>query len=336
MWSRLPLYERPSIRLISCLLPLYKTVLSYFIPILRNIPIFGEKAAENSLWEMNLSLGFMGQGMLSGPAAPLHMLTGAVIGWGILGPIAKEKGWTTGPVDSWTTGSRGWIIWIAQAALLAECVVRMLWFFLWPIVQLGPCRRAMESIRSRASELTRWSINTIPSVGVGPGAHSTNGLADERDHSSDEGLHHGDESGAHDSQSTIGRTGENLRSLPRSAPIRLKTLGLGLLVSIAVCIIAVAYVFHGAMALYLTALAVLFSFPVSFVGIRALAEYDYGPQSAVGTPSFPRLKKRHTEYSADFSFTACIFAGYARCELGCGRLEPNRGRSYESELFSGW
>ncbi len=43
------------------------------------------------------------------------MLLGAVVGWGILSPLAKYQGWAPGPVDDWLTGSRGWLVWTSLA-----------------------------------------------------------------------------------------------------------------------------------------------------------------------------------------------------------------------------
>ena len=51
-----------------------------------------------------------------GPATTLHMLLGAIIGWGILSPLAKSKGWAPGPVEDWSSGSKGWIVWISLAS----------------------------------------------------------------------------------------------------------------------------------------------------------------------------------------------------------------------------
>lgn len=35
------------------------------------------------------------------------MLIGMTLGWAILGPIAKSKGWAPGPVSNWETGAKG-------------------------------------------------------------------------------------------------------------------------------------------------------------------------------------------------------------------------------------
>ncbi|KAK4202791.1 putative oligopeptide transporter [Triangularia verruculosa] len=81
--------------------------ITYFVPVLREIPVFGHTASKKWLWSVDLSPGFFGQGVMAGPAVPLHTMMGAVAGWGIL----------------------GWIIWIALASLLADTSVKLGWLF---------------------------------------------------------------------------------------------------------------------------------------------------------------------------------------------------------------
>jgi OPT family oligopeptide transporter len=69
------------------------TLATYFVPILRDLPVFGFTLAESWLWTLNPSLAYVGQGIIMGPATTTHMLFGAVVGWGILSPLAKKKGW---------------------------------------------------------------------------------------------------------------------------------------------------------------------------------------------------------------------------------------------------
>ncbi|KAF3925513.1 hypothetical protein AA313_de0209473 [Arthrobotrys entomopaga] len=101
------------------------TISTFFIPILRNLPIFGQTAAETWLWALNPSPAYIGQGIIMGQSTTLAMLFGAVLGWGILSPLAKKQGWAPGVVNDWKSGSRGWIIWISLAIMLADSVVSL-------------------------------------------------------------------------------------------------------------------------------------------------------------------------------------------------------------------
>ena len=104
----------------------------YFGPIFHELPISGHQAASKWLWKMDLSPGFFGQGIIIGPAISLHMLIGAIVGWGILSPYAKNQGWAPGEVEDWAAGSRGWIIWVSLASLFADASVKLAWFLLRP------------------------------------------------------------------------------------------------------------------------------------------------------------------------------------------------------------
>ena len=53
------------------------------------------------------------------------MFLEAVLGWGILSPVAKHLGWAPGPTDSMGTGVRGWLIWISIGFLLGDAAARV-------------------------------------------------------------------------------------------------------------------------------------------------------------------------------------------------------------------
>jgi hypothetical protein len=91
------------------------------------LPIFGPSIAKDWLWAFDLSPAYFGYGIIIGPSINAYMLLGAVIGWGILSPLAKHNGWASGPVDDWNTGSRGWILWVGMGLILGDSVVGLGW-----------------------------------------------------------------------------------------------------------------------------------------------------------------------------------------------------------------
>eukprot|EP00026_Physarum_polycephalum_P004523 Phypoly_transcript_04544.p1 GENE.Phypoly_transcript_04544~~Phypoly_transcript_04544.p1 ORF type:complete len:680 (+),score=116.58 Phypoly_transcript_04544:85-2124(+) len=98
-------------------------LLEYFFPIVAAVPLFtyfrlpGVTAFS---WVLTPSLSYVGQGMIMGPKTGLSMMIGAIVGWGILGPIARHKGWAPGSVGSWESGAKGWVMWVALAIMLGE------------------------------------------------------------------------------------------------------------------------------------------------------------------------------------------------------------------------
>lgn len=99
------------------------TILSYFIPQVRNIPILGSKLAQDYLWTLQPSPAYIGQGIIMGLPTVSYMLFGAILGWGILAPMAKYMNWADGPVDDWKTGAQGWILWVSLAVMVSDSVV---------------------------------------------------------------------------------------------------------------------------------------------------------------------------------------------------------------------
>jgi OPT family oligopeptide transporter len=99
------------------------TLVSYFIPQLRSIPIFGEYLNSHYLWNLQPSPAYIGQGIIMGLLTVSYMLFGTVLGWGILAPLSKNQGWADGPIDDWKTGAQGWILWISLAVMISDSIV---------------------------------------------------------------------------------------------------------------------------------------------------------------------------------------------------------------------
>ncbi|RLV84799.1 putative oligopeptide transporter [Meyerozyma sp. JA9] len=99
------------------------TVASYFIPILNNIPIFGPVASRTYMWNFKPSPAYIGQGIIMGLPTVSYMLFGAIMGWAVLAPFAKYKGWAPGDVDDWIEGGQGWILWISLSVMISDSIV---------------------------------------------------------------------------------------------------------------------------------------------------------------------------------------------------------------------
>ncbi|KAH6868973.1 OPT oligopeptide transporter protein-domain-containing protein [Thelonectria olida] len=85
------------------------------------------------LWEFDLSPAYIGYGIIVGPIVNASILLGAVMGWGILSPVAKYNGWAPGPVSDWDNGSRGWIVWVGMGLLLGDTIVGLGWITFKPL-----------------------------------------------------------------------------------------------------------------------------------------------------------------------------------------------------------
>lgn len=272
------------------------TVVSYFIPQLHDIPIVGLTLANNWLWTLNPSPAYVGQGIIMGPATTLHMLLGAIIGWGILSPLAKNKGWAPGPVPDWTTGSKGWIVWISLAIMLADSLISLSWLVVRPTIAIA--RAYYPNLR----DILR--LNISPKQGYTP---------------------------ISDASST--RKSHAEPDAPPSHLISNRTTIIGLILSLVICIVAIHISFPSLIPLPLTLLALLLALLLSIMGVRALGETDLNPVSGISkltqlvfalvTPtSGPQAKNAViiNLLAGAVSESAALQAGDLMQDLKCGHL----------------
>lgn len=252
------------------------TLSSYFFPVLRNIPVFGSVAATTWLWTLNPSLAYVGQGIIMGTGTTLHMLLGAIVGWGILSPLAKHKGWAPGHIDDWESGSKGWIVWISLAIMLADAVVSLGHLALRPVVKVLIGDRVRDGdFRSLLFRRPKGysSVSAVDDVGDDPLLQSApaSPLSDLspvtpwRD-----GVAEVDDPEPADEDDA-----------PADQQISNRVVGVGLVLSIAFCILCTHIVFGDLVPLYANLAAVLMALVLSIMGVRALGETDLNPVSGI-------------------------------------------------------
>lgn len=249
------------------------TLGTYFFPILRNLPIFGTVAAETWLWTLNPSFAYVGQGIIMGPATTIHMLLGAIIGWGILSPLAKYRGWAPGPINDWETGSKGWIVWTSLAIMLADAVISLGHIALQLVVEHGPALLGALGQRYKHGGLrglfqrhpTGYAVVTGDDTSIrrhstssAEGTRSLSDLSDEQD-----------------------RKIWNHDDAPPEQLVGTKTVSIGLVVSVLFCIASIHITFGELVPLYGTIIAVFMAMILSIMGVRALGETDLNPVSGI-------------------------------------------------------
>ncbi|KAF2096629.1 oligopeptide transporter-like protein, partial [Rhizodiscina lignyota] len=237
------------------------TLLTYFIPQLRDIPFLGPTLAYDWLWTINPSPAYIGQGIIMGPATTLHMLLGALVGWGMLSPLAKYKGWAPGPVSDWTEGSKGWIVWISLAIMIADSLINLGWLIVRPLVFYGwahapELRQSLKShswkeIMTLKIDLSKGSYDTVPDT---PSAPFSKQPPDEEEADAD---------------------------APPEHLISFRTAGIGLILSLILCTITTQYAFDSIVPLPLTLFALVLALVLSIMGVRALGETDLNPVSGI-------------------------------------------------------
>jgi len=104
------------------------TLASFFIPALGHPPIvkwIGLGAVSAWGFSVLVSPMMFGAGILIGPRIGLSLLLGAVLSWGILGPVSQQTGWTTGAIMSYADGPRGWLLWPGVALMVTDALMAL-------------------------------------------------------------------------------------------------------------------------------------------------------------------------------------------------------------------
>lgn len=235
------------------------SVASYFLPILRNLPIFGKNLAKNYLWTFQPSPAYIGQGIIMGLPTVSSMLFGAVLGWAVLGPMAQSFGWATGPVDDWKTGSQGWILWISLTIMVADTVVS---FFV--ITSVSVYKMVVQNPRFQNSKY--WKTLFKQNEGRYQRIPINNDVEIE------------------DSDAAAVITvidSDEPDALPNHLVPNSVTL-FGLCISFVICIVAVKAVFGPLCEVYPIVIAIFLALFLSLLAVRALGETDLNPVSGIG------------------------------------------------------
>jgi uncharacterized oligopeptide transporter (OPT) family protein len=212
-----------------------------------------------------------------GPEISVHMFLGAVFGWAILSPYAKYRGWVSGPADDWVDGARGWTIWVALALLFADASVKLLWFLFRPLINHYFGNEHLQRLWSEFQWKKLLHIGQRSS-------HSgyirlTSGVPDDLVSSTEDQMQAANRSPRTLDSVKIAEYDKKHTSEDSAAISKL--LVLSFVVTVLVCIFAVHIVFGDIIPWYSTLLAIGLALPMAVVGIRALAETDYNPESAL-------------------------------------------------------
>lgn len=214
-------------------------------------------------------------------------LLGAILGWGILSPLAKYKGWAPGSINDWENGSKGWIVWTSLAIMLADAVVSLGHLAARPILyriasfvqqrwQASDARGANRLLSSRRGGYTTLQhdsedMNLYEPSSPGPDLGRASGNA-EPGSDSDDALRR-------DISDVLQAADQD--DAPADELVSNRTVLVGLVLSVAFCVLCIHFVFGSLVPLYATVAAVLMALVLSIMGVRALGETDLNPVSGI-------------------------------------------------------
>lgn len=202
-----------------------------------------------------------------------YMVVGSIVGWEVLSPIAKHKGWAPGDVGDWENGSRGWTIWVSLGLILGDSVVGICWLIFQSL-----------AAASRSPVTLNWfrQIVVLRSSGYKVVPHN-----DNTRHSLD--TDHGSVPGDSDDDE-IDTQDESLVDIPIASKeplISSPAIALWFLGSLALCVSTTWFVYGAMVPSYAVVLAVVLVLPLSIVSLRALGETDVAPVESISASSFP-------------------------------------------------
>lgn len=205
-----------------------------------------------------------------GPATTFHMLLGALVGWGILSPLVKSKGWAPGDVDSWETGSRGWIVWISLAIMLADSVISISWLLLHTLIIQG--QKSFSHFRGRVRRGSLFDF--LKTSGSQNRDYKALNSSDPSDLSTSEIR------GSLESRSDS-KNDPLEPDAPASQLVSNRTITILGIISILVCVLSIRVVFGSLIPFYAIFLALVLALLFSFMGVRSLGETDINPVSGI-------------------------------------------------------
>jgi len=182
------------------------------------------------------------------------MFLGAVIGWGILSPVAKHRGWAPGSVGDWENGSRGWILWVGMALILGDSMVGLGWFIFKPFAL-----RSWDALKQRLHQISTRADASVRRPLLGGDSPNLPPLQPTED-SGCASDHH----------------------WPESSRITSSLLISSVTFFLVLCICSLLIGFHKLVVPFPTLVAIILVLPASFISIRSLGETDNGASLAIG------------------------------------------------------
>ncbi|PVH13797.1 uncharacterized protein CXQ87_001915 [Candidozyma duobushaemuli] len=233
---------------ITFIVSAFYTLASYFVPVLKMLPIFGHKLSNVYQWNFQPSPAYIGQGIIMGLPSVSYMLFGAILGWGVLAPMSKYLGWAPGPIDDWVTGGQGWILWLSLSVMIADSLVS------FAVV-------TYKSLHSGVSSLIVRSSSEVHQRLLGGSSTNYSSLEAESDAVSEQ---------------------SSFTDLSPEHLISNKVTVVGVIVSSIICMWAINFVFGSLVPHYATFIAIVLALFFSILGVRALGETDLNPVSGIG------------------------------------------------------
>lgn len=231
------------------------TFISYFVPQLMNIPLFGSYLRDEFYWSLKLSPAYIGQGIIMKLQTCTYMMLGSICGWAILAPMVKFNNWSEDVHD--------WVIWISLSVMICDSLITFAALIITEI--LKGWRKHQNFKKSISNEENRSLLSDNNNVPYDTTTGSSTDVGDEeisvRDILKEE---NGAQQDVNDKYLVDG-----------------KTIVFGMIVSSVICVFSIQYVFD-IVDSYLIIISIVMAFFLSILAVRSLGETDLNPVSGIG------------------------------------------------------
>ncbi|KAK5960671.1 uncharacterized protein PWA37_002102 [Arxiozyma heterogenica] len=241
----------------------FYTIVSYFIPLISSLPIFGNYLSKTYLWNFQPSPAYIGQGIIMGLPTVSYMLFGAILGWGILAPLARFMGWIPADADvhDWDKGVQGWILWCSLSIMVVDSVVGFIVITVKSVIKFW-------FINNKSELFSNLLDDSMESMLL----EEERAINIKRRRTSSRRLE------------TIRLANAELEhEVDSKYLVHCTTVISGLIISASSCIVFVIYLFGiDIIPVYTMVTASILALFLSILGIRALGETDLNPVSGIG------------------------------------------------------
>lgn len=249
------------------------TIVSYFLPQLRAIPLFGNYISRKYLINFQPSPAYIGQGIIMGFETTAYMLFGAILGWFILSPLSQFKGWASGDINDWKTGSEGWIMWISLSIMISDSVVSLI-----VVIARTVFSFVMSLRNNKEDEMSAEAGHDISPSTASAEQVSTSPQNIYTESSSIRSTSKGNDNESVESTQSM----QMLQDVAKKHLVPNTWVLCGLTFSCLLCVFSTRAVFGSVIPVYAIVVSVIMSLFLSILGVKALGETDLNPVSGIG------------------------------------------------------
>jgi uncharacterized oligopeptide transporter (OPT) family protein len=104
----------------------------------------------------------IGSGFLIGGRVSVSLLFGAVLAWGVLGPLVTAQGWVQGPPEDTATGAAGWLMWPGAALMIGDALFSLVLSYKTIVRTFWPARTPPAGTDHDGGDVGRAAGDAIP------------------------------------------------------------------------------------------------------------------------------------------------------------------------------